>query len=160
ERFLVSDEEPVNLITPSSSITEANTCTVTSYTTGSEDMLVKTDQISAAAITCPDPLLANFSPYTVTKNSGTACGTSGSINVCSHTTNVVVDYTSCSEVIYYSSGGSLNCVYYTNSGTTYYVHLMNLDNSVDNSATYYYTCLVRTLSLVGHNCVHPNKSAF
>ncbi|GFN77700.1 NADP dehydrogenase [ubiquinone] iron-sulfur protein 2, mitochondrial [Plakobranchus ocellatus] len=62
-----------------------------------------TDQTSAAAITCPDPLLANFAPYTVTKSSGaTSCGTSGSINICSHTTSVVVDYSSCSEVIYYS----------------------------------------------------------
>ncbi|GFN77705.1 hypothetical protein PoB_000421100 [Plakobranchus ocellatus] len=105
ETFLLTDNQPVRLVTPGSAISEANTCTVSSpYSTGSNDLLIKTDQTSAAAITCPDPLLANFAPYTVTKSSGaTSCGTSGSINICSHTTNVVVDYTSCSEVIYYSS---------------------------------------------------------
>ncbi|GFR84387.1 NADH dehydrogenase [ubiquinone] iron-sulfur protein 2, mitochondrial, partial [Elysia marginata] len=104
-----------------------------------------THELSAAAITCPDPLLANFNNYTVNMSSSSTaqCTASGGyIHVCSNTDTVEVEYSVCPTIVFYSTGGLLNCVHYANASTVYYVNLLNLDSSVDNTVNYHYTCLV------------------
>ncbi|GFN77708.1 hypothetical protein PoB_000421400 [Plakobranchus ocellatus] len=107
ELFLPSGaSQPVRLVAPGTSITVSDTCTVTTYATGTHDLLIETDQISSSVITCPDPLLANFNNYTVTMSSTSTshCTASGGyISVCDQKNTVQVDYSVCSTVILYSS---------------------------------------------------------
>ena len=57
---------------------------------------------TAAATQCPDPFLATFNNYTVDKGSGSQCGGVGYIHVCDDLKSIAVDYSVCSETIFYS----------------------------------------------------------
>ncbi|RUS79674.1 hypothetical protein EGW08_012558 [Elysia chlorotica] len=144
ELFLPSGAaHPVRFVAPGQATTVADTCTMTTYRTGTHDLLIDTGELAASAITCPDPLLANFNNYTVNMLGTAYCTASGGyIHICSDTDTVEVEYSVCPTVIFYSTEGTLQCVYYTNSSTTYYVNLLNMDSSVDNTVNYHYTCLV------------------
>ena len=137
--------QPVRLVEPSGSpITISDTCTVPDFLIGSHDIMVKTDQFSAARENCPKPLLGNFYNYTVVVNENTtACDGSGSITVCDNDTRtLVVDYAQCPTTLFYSSSGTLSCVHWVSDGFVYYVNLLNTDVTVDNSETFRFTCVV------------------
>ncbi|KAL8580219.1 hypothetical protein ACOMHN_040000 [Nucella lapillus] len=141
--FISGVTEPVKLVSPSSNVNVTTACDVTApYTAGTNHVLIKSGSESDAAVQCPDPLLANFNNYTIDKGSGAQCGGVGYINVCDDRKNIYMDYSVCSETVFYSSGGNLACVYTSSSGSTYYVNVYNSDSSVDGSNTFRFSCIV------------------
>ncbi|KAK6179304.1 hypothetical protein SNE40_011695 [Patella caerulea] len=130
--------ERVKLNPVSASLTEAAVCDEsTPYPDGTYDILIKNGALSLATVTCPDVLLSKFS-YTVDGN----CFSNSSLDVCSDNTKLQFNYSICSSVAAYSSGGDLSCVYSNVYNSMTYVTLYNNDATTDESTTYRYTCMV------------------
>nr|KAG5706334.1 hypothetical protein BaRGS_026116 [Batillaria attramentaria] len=142
--FTSGKTQPVKLVNPGSTVTTSSTCDVsTPYSTGTNHMLIASGQETAAATQCPDPLLATFNSYTIDIGSGAQCGGSAAfINICTDLASISIDYTLCSTKAMYSNAGNLQCVYYSSSGSTYYVNVYNKDTTVDDTSYFRYACLV------------------
>lgn len=108
-------------------------------------MLVKTGFESNVKQFFPEPLLGNFY-YTYNDGSTTTCGANSIWDDCSNRTEAVFNYTQCSTKVLYSTSGTLYCVQYFTSGSTYFVSVINSDASVTNPTTYRFTCMAVTKS--------------
>ncbi|KAK3100618.1 hypothetical protein FSP39_022674 [Pinctada imbricata] len=123
--------------------TTSKICDISDYTTIPYHMLLKSGYISSAKITCPTMLQSSWT-YSYDSGSGNLCTGSTALDVCTDTYMMDFDYSACSEVQAYSTGGELNCLYYTTSGSTTYLNMYNLDSSTDESTNYRFMCYTMT----------------
>ncbi|XP_021339076.1 uncharacterized protein LOC110440367 isoform X2 [Mizuhopecten yessoensis] len=132
---------------PSTTLNVSDVCDRSSYPTGTYYVLVKDGEINSAQTDCPTDLLGQWT-YTYNNGSGSdvCSGNTTSADVCNTTTGISLSYTSCSQMVMYSSSGFLYCLYsFTDSSMTY-INLYNTDSTTDESSTYRFTCLVMTES--------------
>ncbi|KAL4230764.1 hypothetical protein ACF0H5_011139 [Mactra antiquata] len=119
-------------------------CTVTNYSsTFRYSVLMKNNTIDSVKSECPIPFLGDFS-YTYDTGSGNLCNDS-LVKVCQDDKDTMNwDYSSCSQIQAYSAGGVTNCIYYSEVGSLYTIHVYNRDTTVDDSTTYRFTCYQAT----------------
>ncbi|XP_052796641.1 uncharacterized protein LOC128229037 isoform X2 [Mya arenaria] len=117
-------------------------------------VLVKTDDVATAAVTCPDSLL-HVADYTVTSSDGTlTCNGTDSWDVCTDVTQMTFDYTTCTTEVMFSAGGVLTCVATVTSGGYDYITVYNQDTAI-TSSTNRFACIStsgRWSSVAPGNC--------
>ncbi|XP_060083859.1 uncharacterized protein LOC132563114 [Ylistrum balloti] len=132
---------------PTTNLTVANVCDRSSYPTGTYYVLVKDGEINSAKTDFPTDLQSKWT-YTYDNGSGSdvCSGNTTSADVCTTTSDISFSYSSCSQMVMYSSGGILYYLYsFTDSSNTY-INLYNADTTTDESSTYRFICLVMTTS--------------
>ncbi|XP_033742219.1 putative GPI-anchored protein pfl2 isoform X3 [Pecten maximus] len=107
--------------------------------------LVKQSYISSVGQYFPTLLLGTYE-YTANDGSSSLCGTGSVWDNCADRTITAFNYTQCSTVMAFSSGGTLYNVYSVVSGSYTYVTLVNADTTTDQSTTYRFTCLISEAS--------------
>ncbi|XP_076071565.1 uncharacterized protein LOC143042945 [Mytilus galloprovincialis] len=143
-----ADDERFMYTSSSTSLTSSLVCDDTSNT---DYQLLLDPSIDAAnfAEQCPDAFLGIFG-YVSNITAEAECNGTGSLNVCDTTTKMSFNYTACSTVQAYSSGGELYCISSTTSGTSTQVTLYNLDSTTDESTNYRIVCYVVESSTDGN----------
>ncbi|XP_071127715.1 uncharacterized protein [Mytilus edulis] len=143
-----ADDERFMYTSSSTSLTSSLVCDDTSNT---DYQLLLDPSIDAAnfAEQCPDAFLGIFG-YVSNITAEAECNGTGSLNVCDTTTKMSFNYTACSTVQAYSSGGELYCISSTTSGTHTQVTLYNLDSTTDESTNYRIVCYVVESSTDGN----------
>ncbi|OWF37249.1 uncharacterized protein LOC110440401 [Mizuhopecten yessoensis] len=108
---------------------------------GSSDyyLLMADGQISAVKEQCPDIFLGTFG---FSFNDSDCTNNTGSLDVCTDLNTMTFNYSVCSTVQAYSSGGSLNCLYSSTTGDVTTLNVYNLDSTTDESTTFRFTCYV------------------
>ncbi|XP_060074180.1 location of vulva defective 1-like, partial [Ylistrum balloti] len=107
--------------------------------------LVKQGFTSSVGQYFPTLLLGTYE-YTANDGSSSLCGTGSVWDNCVDRTYTAFNYSQCSTVMAYSSGGTLYNVYSLVSGSYTYITLVNDDTTTDQSTTYRFTCLITEAS--------------
>ncbi|XP_069131461.1 uncharacterized protein [Argopecten irradians] len=133
--------------TPASPLNVSTVCDRTSYPSGTHYVMVKDNDISTAPVDCPSDLRLLWT-YTFDDGSGSdvCAGNTTSADGCTSTTAITFSYSSCTQMVMYSSSGTLNCLYSFTSNSTTYINMYNNDSTTDESSTYRFSCLVMTSS--------------
>ncbi|KAK3085735.1 hypothetical protein FSP39_007978, partial [Pinctada imbricata] len=142
-----ANDERVYVIEATISVTSLDqACTPTSGPVTEEfHVLIRQGNESNAKSWCPSPLLGSFE-YIYDDNMGmTSCGAGSIWDVCTDRTTMTFNYTLCSTVLAFSQEGEVYCTVVLQSGSTYYVSVLN-PGSVDGASYYRFTCLSVSLS--------------
>lgn len=127
-----------------SGITEGGLCTDSS---GDPDieyyLMMKSGEIDNVKMEAPAPFSGTLA-YTFDGNK--CSGNTGSASTCTDNTLIDIDYSSCSDVVGYSTSGHLNVIYSNESSGVYRIWTYNQDSTVDNNATYKFACFVASYS--------------
>ncbi|XP_048244254.1 uncharacterized protein LOC124148117 isoform X1 [Haliotis rufescens] len=137
--------DKVKIFADGTTITQALICDDVSYTIGTHDVMVKSGAAASAASSCPTDVQAKWM-YSLDAGSGDTCSSGSYLEVCTDTTAMNFNYTSCNSNVAYSAGGSLYCIYNTTSGANTYLTLYNNDITTDEASTYRFTCMVLSAS--------------
>ncbi|XP_060605506.1 uncharacterized protein LOC132758005 [Ruditapes philippinarum] len=99
-------------------------------------LLVKFGEAVNEAVRCPNDILGTYWYY-----NHTTC-TESYWDVCSVTSQMTFNYTMCSEKQFFSAGGVVRCLYNVEDNDDTVTYIYNEDSTVDNSATYQYSCMI------------------
>ncbi|KAK3576460.1 hypothetical protein CHS0354_025222 [Potamilus streckersoni] len=120
-------------------------------------LLVKSGYQAQARQDCPNPIRGNFDYVYYDANGATNCNsTSDKWQVCIDNKTMIFDYTTCSQLMAFSAGGSVWCMASVTKTNTY-VMVYNNDTTIDNNNTYRFSCFAvsqssNSSSLSPKNC--------
>lgn len=112
------------------------------------NVIVQSGQELNAKTNIGEVMFANFH-YLFHDGVSDECGTGASqslLTICTDRQTLTFDYSKCSDLMMYSSGGVLGSVATIVSGTTYYTTVYNFDSSVDGVDTFRFTCIAAAVS--------------
>ncbi|KAL8569294.1 hypothetical protein ACOMHN_024242 [Nucella lapillus] len=138
-----ADNEKVRMYIPTTARNYSEICDNTSPGLGTYRVLYVNQTLTSAISTCPTVLQAYFS-YSITVGGSNVCTGDLSMDGCTSTSYIRSSNQSsnCTTPLGYSAGGQLGCLISKTSGSTTYVTVANTDSAVDDSTTYYYTCMI------------------
>ncbi|XP_033743689.1 uncharacterized protein LOC117329713 isoform X2 [Pecten maximus] len=132
---------------PSIPLSNSDVCDRSSYPTGTYYVLVKDGESTSARTNCPSDIRLLWT-YTYDDGSGSdvCSGNTTSADVCTTSTDITLSYSSCTQMVMYSSSGLLYCLNSLTYNSSTYINMYNTDTTTDESSTYRFSCLVMTTS--------------
>lgn len=141
--------ERIVAYTTGTTVTSDDVCRNVNVPSAAEyNVMVQSGQELNAKTNIGEVMFANFH-YLYNDGVSDKCGTGTSqsmLTICTDRQTLTFDYTKCSDLMMYSSGGVLGSVATIVSGSTYYTTVYNFDSTVDGVDTFRFTCIAAATS--------------